>query len=117
MERLDQHQNIKLHEWIYNFIGEVCYDREYLYLSFIRGFTTLMNQIYDKGNILEGGSCVIPGIKSNLQAEIEWKLHHRVNFVGLNIITLNCSIKDTISGNIIEEAEKKFELSSGESIE
>jgi hypothetical protein len=110
-------ESYRIHDWIYDIVCEICYDHEYIYLSYIRCFNSLIDQIFSSGNTIDEGKCTFSGIKSNYKAEIDWKLHHRVNFVGFNVVIIKCVIEDIISGLIVKEMSKNFEISSGEVID
>lgn len=107
---------MKLHEWLYNIVCEICRDREYVYLSFVRNFTALMKEIYETGDIKDSGTFTVTGIKSNMNADIQWHIHHRIDYSGLNSVTVKCVIVDTVTGVRNKEYEIIFELSMGESI-
>lgn len=108
--------DMRIHEWLYDVVREICHDREYIYLSFIQSFKALMDDIYTRGYIEDHGEHIVEGIKSGLRAEITWRLHHRVNYVGLNIVDMICVIRDRFSGEEQQKLEESFELSAGERV-
>jgi len=105
----------RLHEFIYEVVNEICYDREYTYLLFVKNLYLLMDEIYKRGTVSGNGEYIIPGIKSNMCAIIKWQIAHRVNYTGPNTIKINCTLEKKPDGERMKAWEKNFELSSGES--
>lgn len=104
---------MKLHEWFYSLIDEICYDRDYLYLVYVRHFQCLMTEIIEKGNHQPSGAYVIPGLKNDLQACIDWQLERRLNWTGSNILAIHCRLQARSSGTILEARQVYFDLSTG----
>ncbi len=105
---------VRLHDWLYQIVTDVCYDRDYLYLVFIRHFTALMNQIADQGRFESSGKYTIPGMKSNLSAQLEWQLEHQVSWMGPNRLFLRCTLTDTLYDSESETRSECFDLSTGD---
>ena len=103
-----------LHDFIYELVSIICYDKDYLYLLFYKSFTELMNDIYDKGRANDSGTYVIKGNKSNMDISIKWFLSGRVNFIGYNTIRLECVFTDKRTFEILETCTGIFDLSTGE---
>jgi hypothetical protein len=89
---------MRLHDWLFQVVADACYDRDYLYLVFIRLFTALMNQILDRGRFENSGKYSLPGMKSNLSAQLAWQLEHHLSWMGPNWLQLRCTLTDTLSG-------------------
>jgi len=104
---------MKLHDWIYEIVSEVCYDRDYLYACYIRHFTGLTNNIIETGSLACSGDYVIEGMKSNKNANISWQLERRIDWMGSNIINLDCKIRS--QGSEIETLQAQFDMSTGDS--
>ena len=103
---------MKLHDWIYEIVSEVCYDRDYLYACYVRHFTGLMNEIIEKGPFEKAGAYTIEGIKSNKKAFLCWHLDKRLDWLGPNKVTFCCEIKSDVEPvNTLNEC---FDLSTGE---
>lgn len=102
-----------LHEWIYALVKEVCYDREYIYPSFIRHFGQLMQDIYFKGRTQSSGVYEIPGMKSGRVAELEWRLERCMDLVRLNTVRIRCTIRVMDSGVVENSQTYCFETSAG----
>lgn len=107
---------IRLHEWLYDIVHDICYDREYIFLLYSRSFKELIDMVLEKGMTVPEGEYSITGIKSNFKAIIRWNHEHRLNYVGLNVCKFHCKIVDKTTGEIEQEIEQSFELSAGESI-
>ncbi len=107
---------MKLHDWIYEIVSEVCYDKEYVYASYVRNFTQLMNDILEKGRVSQSGNFEIGGMKSDLSASLHWDLERCANLLGLNVVSIKYRIKSSRTGVVESEGERNFELSTGEEI-
>ena len=107
---------IKLHEWIYNITGSICYDREYVYLTFCKSFCNLTKSIFENGASMENGCITIYGIKSDFNAIISYTLSKRLNYLSLNQIDFKCEIINKYSNMVKETRTACFELSQGEII-
>jgi hypothetical protein len=105
---------MRLHDWFYQVVADVCYDRDYLYLVFIRHFTALMSQILDQGRFENRGKYTLPGMKSNLSAQLEWQLENRMTWMGPNRLELRCTFTDAFSGLEKETRRGWFDLSTGD---
>ena len=105
---------MKLHEWIYEIVCEICYDKEYLYAVYVRHFAGLMNEIFEQGKIVNRGIYEIPGMKSGLKAKLEWQVEGRTNMMGLNVVSICCTIEDMESSKKTAEYKQAFELSCGD---
>jgi hypothetical protein len=106
---------MRLHDWIYDIVCEICYDREYLYACYVRHFSALLKDILEQGLTADGGTYRIIGIKSNLAADFHWQLESRLNMMGLNVVTIRCSIENQDTKKKESEYIQSFELSAGES--
>lgn len=105
-----------IHDWLYEIVAEVCHDREYLYRGFVEHFGALMQAIYrSRGG---AGEYRLPGIKSPLQARVEWRLARQVSFMGPNTLSLRCRITEAGGGGpqppAVESPWVSFDLSTGE---
>jgi len=105
---------VKIHDWIFEIVDEICYDREYVYPSFVRHFCSLMREVERTGRLSGEGTYRVSGIKSNINAVLSWQFEHRLNLVGSNVITINCEFEGTDDP---PEHNASFEMSSGEWIE
>jgi hypothetical protein len=105
---------MKLHEWIYELVCDVCYDREYVYASYVRHFGQLMKDILEQGKVCQRGSYEIVGMKSDLKAMLNWDLERCVNLVGLNVVSIRYSIESNRTGKIESQGVRYFELSAGD---
>jgi hypothetical protein len=105
---------MRLHDWFYQLVVDVCYDRDYLYLVFIRHFTAMMNQILEHGRFENSGEYSLPGMKSNLSAQLDWKLEHNLTWMGPNQLQLRCTLTDTQSGGGRETRSVCFDFSTGD---
>ena len=105
-----------IHEWVYKVVCDVCYDREYVYASFVRHFGFLMQEILEKGRFAESGTYVVPGMKSDLKATFTWQLESCIDLVRLNAVKISCVIESTYMGAAEPEESYWFELSTGEQI-
>jgi hypothetical protein len=103
-----------LHDWFYQVVADVCYDRDYLYLAYIRHFSALMDQIVDRGRFEQSGEYAFPGMKSNLEARLEWQLEHQLSWTGPNGLSLHCKLVDSSSGMEQESRTGRFDFSTGE---
>jgi len=113
---VESDKNQTIHQWLHWIITEVSADREYQYRAFVEHFSALMGQIYGGGSVSESGSYLIPGMKSDLEARIEWRLSSRVNYMGSNRLTLTCRLYDRRRGSAVESGETCFELATGRRI-
>jgi hypothetical protein len=102
-----------LHEVLYGIVEEVCWDADYLYRAFTEHFSGLMGQIYGQGGSHSGGSYTIAGIKSGLEARIEWSLEHRLDFHGPNLLRLDWRIGGGTAGGAARGGSILAELGSG----
>ena len=105
---------MRLHDWLYECVAEVCYDRDYLYLAYVRHFTALMNQIIDRGRFENRGEYAFAGMKSNLSARLEWQLEHRLSWMGSNQLQLRCTFTNTLTGADSDIRSGRFDFSTGE---
>ena len=105
---------MKLHEWIYELVCEVCYDREYVYTSYVRHFGQLMKDILEQGKFCQSGNYEIIGMKSNLKVILKWDLERCINFVGLNVVSIIYSIESLDTNKMESRGVRNFELSTGE---
>ncbi len=106
-------QDRLLHDFIYNCMKEVCYDKEYMYAKFAEAFCEIYTCIYKKGRTQSAGNVFVKGMKTNKSADFHWKLLHRVNYMGHNEVAIECTISDGIDS---ESRAASFELSLGECI-
>ena len=106
---------MKLHDWIYKIVTEVCYDRDYLYACYVRHFTGLMNEIIEKGPSVQAGEYNIGGIKSNKNVRIDWQLERRLDWTGSNIISFSCQFESSESEVKVEKLQSRFDISTGDS--
>ena len=103
---------MKLHDWIYEIVCEVCYDRDYLYACFVRHYTNLLNEIIEKGSSAQAGEYNIEGIKSNKNVRINWQLERRLNWMGSNIASFSCRIESL--GSEVQKMKNRFDMSTGD---
>ena len=103
---------MKLHEWIYEIVSEVCYDRDYLYACYVRHFTHLMNEIIEKGSSVQAGEYNIEGIKSNKNIRISWQLETRLIWHGPNAVTFCCEIESKVEP--VKKLRRRFDMSTGD---
>jgi len=108
---------VTLHEAVYEAVCEVCFDREYRYALFIKAFTELTAQAYGRGAVLEQGSVHVAGIKSDLNARLDWRLLRRVSYLGPNEMTLTVRLIDRHSGGERSSQRGVYDVSTGERIE
>jgi hypothetical protein len=104
-----------IHEWIYDIVCTVSYDRDYIYRSYTEHFHGIMSGIFN-GFALQSGEYRIMGLKSDYDADISWELQHRVNYMGLNSVRMRCKILDKHSDRTLETHMVEYELSNGERI-
>lgn len=109
-------QRPKLHEWLYDITLSICHDRDYAYKAYYEVFCMIMSDVFMKGALTEKGSATIYGIKSDYNANIDYSLKHRLNYIGLNEIHFKCDIFNKVTNGMEETHEISFELSSGEAI-
>jgi len=105
---------MRIHDWIFEIVDDICYDREYTYPSFVHHFCSLMQDIERFGRLSSEGTYSIQGIKSNITAILSWRLEHRLNLVGSNVISIRCIFEGT---NDLPERCARFEMSTGERLE
>jgi hypothetical protein len=108
---------VRLHEWFYDLICRICYDREYLFLSFTRHFATFTSALWREGTCVPTGTYAIPGMKSGLEARLTWRLDRRLDWIGSNRLRIECEIVTTDSGERQGYERHAFELATGESNE
>lgn len=106
---------MRLHEWLYRLVYEICYDREYVYFCYARHFSELTKHIFEQGRFSESGSYEIPGMKSGKRALLHWQLAHCIDLIRLNTVTIRCTIENSDTGKKESEVSQTFELSCGES--
>lgn len=104
-----------LHEWIYEIVNTVSFDRDYIYRSYVSHFSNIMNEVF-QGAIQDHGRYLIHGIKGDCDAEIEWQMSQRLNYCGLNTVKIRCTILQKTTGEIVGMSENVFELSNGEKL-
>jgi hypothetical protein len=107
---------MKLHDWFFERVSEVCYDRDYLYLAFVRHFTAFMADIIRLGKAEECGDYLIPGIKSDLDVRLTWQLQRRLDWIGLNVLAVQCQVVDRATGALKSDSAEHFDLSTGDSV-
>lgn len=103
---------IFIHEWIYDIVCAISYDRDYIYRSYSQHFEAIMNGIFN-GFVQQTGEYKIMGIKSDYNAGVYWELPRRINYVGLNTVKIRCNILEKNTDKIVETHIKEFELSNG----
>ena len=108
-------ENLKFHDWLYEIVMTVIYDKDYAYLAFSKAFSGLTERVFDGGTKVDG-SVTVTGIKSEYDAKLSFIMSRRLNFIGLNTVMLNCEITDKSSGQCLETHQAEFELSTGEKI-
>jgi len=106
----------KWHDMLYDAVAEICHDREYVYASFLRVFRQLSEQIYGCGATADHGSAEAVGLKSDWVARFHWRLQRRVDYSGGNVMCLCCTMGNRWTGEIAWQAERAFDVSSGEEI-
>ena len=102
-----------LHDSLYRIVEEICWDADYLYRAFTEHFSGLMGQIYARGGSDARGSYTITGIKSGLEARMEWSLQHRLDFHGPNRLCLDYRITGGTEGDAARGGSILAELGSG----
>lgn len=102
-----------IHEWIYDIVCTLSYDRDYIYRSFVDHYATIMNGIFS-GHIKPAGEHDIAGIKGQNDARITWELNHRLQYMGLNTVRFQCEIQEKGTKKVLETHIQEFELSNGE---
>ncbi len=107
---------MKLHEWLYRLVYEICHDREYFYFCYARHFSELTKYIFEQGRFSESGAYEIPGMKSSKKAILHWQLAHCTDFTRLNTVTIYYTIEDSDTGKKESGASQTFDLSCGESV-
>ncbi|MBM4460382.1 MAG: hypothetical protein FJ011_21905 [Chloroflexi bacterium] len=107
---------MKLHDWFFERVNEACYDRDYLYLAFVRHFTAFMADIIRLGKTEERGDYLIPGIKSGLDVRLVWQLQRRLDWIGPNVLTVQCQLVDRATGDPQGGSVGRFDLSTGEMV-
>jgi hypothetical protein len=85
---------MKLHDWLFEVVEEICWDREYLYRSYVETFTALMRSIYEHGPHAARDAIVIPGLKSGIEVALEWRLAHQLDFRGPNTLHVSAMRRD-----------------------
>lgn len=103
-----------LHELIYDVICDICYDREYLYLSYISAFNELAGKIYAGGASCGIGDIEFAGIKSDYNAVFHWELIRRVEFMPYDGANLSVSIINKYTGVSISLKRYILTVSTGE---
>jgi hypothetical protein len=111
---------VRLHDWLYEIVAAVCFDRDYLYLAFYRHFTGLLADVTAAGAITDRGEYVFPGMKSNLQVRVTWQLARRLTWIGPNVLTLVAAIETLGGGSASAGANEvlsaQFDLSTGDEV-
>ncbi len=102
-----------LHDWLYRLAEELCLDQDYLYRYFVEHFCGLLQRIYREASRVPEGSYQMPGVKSDRQAELRWRLARRLDFVGPNPLMITWRIADAAGGPIQGSGEERFDLSTG----
>lgn len=106
---------MRIHDWIFGIVDDICFDREYVYPCFVRHFSSFMSEVMEQGMLSGSGVHVIPGIKSNISAKLTWRLEHRLDWVKSNEIHLTCEFEGDAWGWQPKSA--SFEMSSGAKLE
>lgn len=106
-----------LHEAVYEAVCDVCFDKEYRYALFIKTFAELVRQAYSQGAVMEQGTVSANGIKSDLNARLDWSLIRRVSYLGPNELTLTIRLIDKRSGDERSSSRAVYDVSTGERIE
>lgn len=104
-----------LHDWVYDIITAITFDRDYAYLSFYRTLAGLLSRLFGEGGVRPEGEVAAAGIKSDWDAVFSFTMTRRLNYVGLNDVTLHCRILEKATGRVVEEHTGRFELSLGQS--
>jgi hypothetical protein len=107
---------MKLHEWMYELVCEVCYDKEYVYACYMRHFGQLMKDILEQGRTCGSGSYEIIGMKSDLKVMLNWQLERCVNLIGLNVVSISYEVASVRTGKVELHVVRSFELSTGDEI-
>ena len=107
---------MRLHDWLYDLVGEVCYDREYLYLFFLKHFQALMAEVIEQGRSVASGTYTMPGRKSDRQASLRWRLSRRVDWTAPNVLVIDWEIQDRYTGATRDHGIRSFALSTGEAV-
>lgn len=107
-----------LHDWFYEIITRICYDREYLYPCFVRNFGDFMNGLYRQAGMQFEGEYRAAGLKSNKDAVFGWQMSGKgLDLFGANAMRVTCRIRERDSQQVEEMFEGVFDLTTGQCIE
>jgi hypothetical protein len=112
----DQSAPNTLHDWLYDLVCQVCYDRDYLYLSFVRHFGGLMATVEQAGPTQAAGTYAFAGLKSGLRVDLTWRLARRLDWLRSNWLALDYRIVDAASGEIQATGAGRFDVATGERV-
>lgn len=108
---------MKLHEWLFTIIDQICIDQDYKYLFFFEHFTKLLSEIIKTGSFVGEGIYLLSGIKTGVTIKMLWKLDHQINWMGPNILTISCQSTSEMVGFDLDEKPMKFDLSTGNRVD
>ena len=103
-----------LHELVYDVIREICYDSEYIYMSYISAFSGLAGKIYAKGAACGSGGITIAGIKSDYNAVFDWELTRPIGFTARDCAILGAGIVNKYTGAVVSNKRFILNIPSGE---
>ena len=103
-----------LHDLIYDVICEICYDYEYIYMSYVSVFNEITGKIYAKSIACESGFVEAAGIKSDYTAVFIWELIRRIGFTASDAAKFDIIIKNKYTGKNISHKKYILNISSGE---
>lgn len=107
---------MNLHDYIYDAVCDVCYDKEYLYPCFLRAFHAVTTQIYEHGGVRTEGACLIRGLKSEHDIRVQWRLERRMSFYRQNEVLIELIKTRKTDGRAVEQRSESFDISSGDAI-
>jgi len=107
-----------LHDWFYQIITRICYDREYLYPCFVKNFGEFMNGLYRRAGMQFEGEYRAAGLKSNKDGVFCWQMSGKgLDLFGANAMRVACRIVDRDTQQMEEVFEGVFDLTTGQRIE
>jgi hypothetical protein len=107
---------MKFHEWLYEIVESLCYDRDYLYLVYIRHFNGLTAEIIERGKFLSAGTYWISGLKNDFQGRLAWSLGHRADWIGSTRVTIHYVKMVKTTSAVLEEQVMAFDFSTGQGL-
>ena len=102
-----------LHSFLYNLLTGICFDREYLYKSYVNTFNKLTEQIYNNNGLQDGGTVKVSGLKSDFESTLTWNRTNGLNYYRLCEITLCCEVVNKLSNQIVDKSYFLVDLTTG----